>query len=297
MDKNLVLMQYDRYYYSVLNKQEKEVYKLIYQGIENLDKSIKIPTKFCAGVDFRDIIQKIILDNPHIFYVNRNGYQITSSPFFCAVNFKYLYNAKEIAELRIKINNAVNAMLKRVKGTTDYEKEKAVHDLICNNVSYTYNAVNNMQKYSSVSNTILGVLFYKTAVCEGIDATVKLLLNMLDIKCIVALGHLQNEWHAWNIVKIDGRNYHLDVTNDLSEGRGAISYTYFNLTDSEILKTHTFLWKYPACNNTVSNTTKTIQSGNTAKPITTPMPVNSPKKKQSWLFVLWNKIKSFFRRK
>ena len=76
MDKNLVLMQYDRYYYSVLNNDEKEVYKLIYKGIENLDTSIKIPAKFCIGVDFRDLIQKILLDNPHIFYVNRNGYQI-----------------------------------------------------------------------------------------------------------------------------------------------------------------------------------------------------------------------------
>ena len=246
-------MQYDRYYYSVLNQKEKEVYKLIYNGIENLDTSIKIPTKFCSGVDFGDIIQKILLDNPHIFYIDRNGYKFASSSLGFFIKFDYLYNAKDIAKLHVKINKVVNSMLKRITGETDYEKEKSVHDLICTNVTYTYDALDNMKKYSSVSNTILGVLFYKTAVCEGIALTVKLLLNMLDIKCIVAIGQLKNELHAWDIVKIDGQSYHLDVTNDLSEVSYAISYKYFNLTDKEILKTHTFLQKYPACNNSEYN--------------------------------------------
>lgn len=35
---------------------------------------------------------------------------------------------------------------------------------------------------------IVGVLFYKTAVCEGIAKTFKFLLNALDIKCIVVKG-------------------------------------------------------------------------------------------------------------
>lgn len=241
-------MQYDRYYYSVLGNGEKEVYKLIYKGIEKLDASIEIPARFCVGVDLADIIQKILLDNPHIFYVDRNGYKTKTTLFNLYIHFNYLYSATEIAELRVKINKVVNAMLKRVKGTTNYEKEKSVHDLICGNVAYSFETLDNFKKYSAVSNTILGVLFYKTAVCEGIALTVKLLLNMLDIKCIVAFGSLQGDYHAWNIVKIDGRNYHLDVTNDLSAANGVISYDYFNLTDDEILKTHGIVWKYPVCN-------------------------------------------------
>ena len=242
-------MQYDRYYYSVLGDREKEVYKLIYKGIEQLDGTISVPTRFFVNVDLADIIQKILLDNPHIFYVDRNGYTTTTTLFNVSVRFNYLYTATEIAELRVKINNVVNAMLKRVKGSTDYEKEKSVHDLICGNVEYSYETLDNFKKYSSVSNTILGVLFYKTAVCEGIALTFKLLLNMLDIKCIVAMGKLEGEFHAWNVVKIDGQSYHVDVTQDLSVAKGVISYDYFNLTDEDVSKTHAFFYKFPVCNS------------------------------------------------
>ena len=246
-------MLYDRYYYSVLNQKEKGVYKLIYKGIEKLDASIEIPMRFCVGVDLADIVQKILLDNPHIFYVDRNGYKTTTTLFNLSIHFNYLYTATEITELRVKINNVVNAMLKRVKETTDYEKEKSVHDLICNNVAYSFETLDNFKKYSAVSNTILGVLFFKTAVCEGIALTVKLLLNMLNIKCIVAFGGLACNYHAWNIVKIGGENYHLDVTNDLSAAGGFIGYDYFNLSDKEISKTHEIIWKYPVCNSTDYN--------------------------------------------
>lgn len=49
-------------------------------------------------------------------------------------------------------------------------------------------AKDNLLKFHARSNTILGVLFYKTAVCEGIAKTLKFLLNALDIKCIVVKG-------------------------------------------------------------------------------------------------------------
>lgn len=46
----------------------------------------------------------------------------------------------------------------------------------------------------------------------------------------------QNVAHMWNMVTIDGRNYHLDATWDDSEDYPR--HTFFNLTTEEILRTH-----------------------------------------------------------
>jgi hypothetical protein len=59
------------------------------------------------------------------------------------------------------------------------------------------------------------------------------------------------ESHAWNLVKIGGNYYHLDVTwNDpvVENGPERVLYTYFNLNDKEIQKDHS--WEtgaYPQC--------------------------------------------------
>ena len=59
-------------------------------------------------------------------------------------------------------------MISGIQGSSDYEKEKSVHDLLIENVVYDAVAFQNLDKYHSRSNSILGVLFFKTAVCEGI---------------------------------------------------------------------------------------------------------------------------------
>ena len=251
-------MLYDRYYYSILPKKEKNVYKSIYDCINNLENGVSLKQSQCFGVDIEKIVQYILLDNPHIFYLDRRGFHGADNFFEKRIFFNYLYAKDEVEELKKKINKVAGKMIKKVTGTTDYEKEKSVHDLIIKNVLYDEEAVFNRQKFASRSNTILGVLFYKTAVCEGVALTVKYLLNILDIKCIVAIGRSSraekgDENHAWNIVKIDGESYHLDVTWDLSDKKDFSSYDYFNLTDSDILKDHSFAEKYPACRSQKNN--------------------------------------------
>jgi transglutaminase/protease-like cytokinesis protein 3 len=136
----------------------------------------------------------------------------------------------------------------------DYEKEKSVHDLLIENVVYDTVAFQNLNKYHSRSNSILGVLFYKTAVCEGIAKVTKMLLNLLDIKCIVAMGTAGGELHSWNIVKIDNEAYQLDVTWDINlSSKDNFRYDYFNLTDQEMLIDHNPSIKYPACKSNQSN--------------------------------------------
>lgn len=71
----------------------------------------------------------------------------------------------------------------------DYEKELRVHDWICRNIEYDYEG-SDKNKLSRViaSHNILGVFAHHKAQCEGIAKAVKVLLNAVDVKCIVATG-------------------------------------------------------------------------------------------------------------
>lgn len=247
---------HDRYYYSILGGREKKVYKLIYEGIEKFDDAIEVPALLCVGVKLDDIVQKILLDNPHLFFVDAH-YKIESNLFSSTVKLNYLYNKTDTAILTEKVKKVCNKILSQVKGKTDFEKELSLHYVLARNVLYDDIAKADVLKYHARSNTILGVLFYKTAVCEGIAKTFKLLLNALNIKCIVSMGRASNnsisgsdpnEYHAWNIVKIDGKAYHVDLTWDINlSTKDLIRHTYFNLTDNDISVDHTAIENYPSC--------------------------------------------------
>ena len=77
-----------------------------------------------------------------------------------------------------------------------------------------------------------------------IDKTVKdyrAVLEKAGIKSIMVTGKIGEIAHAWNVVEIDGEDYHVDPTSDAIEinGKKEVMHRYFNLSDTELDKTHT----------------------------------------------------------
>ena len=143
----------------------------------------------------------------------------------------------------------------------DYEKELRVHDWICQNIEYDYEGTDK-DKISRViaSHNILGVFAYHKAQCEGIAKAVKVLLNAVDVKCIVVTGDSvksgQSVPHAWNIVDIDGEPYQSDVTWDIGamgQSRHRIAHDYFNLTDELMNQDHKADSSLPECKSKKAN--------------------------------------------
>jgi putative cell wall-binding protein len=165
-------------------------------------------------------------------------------------------NADQMKAYYNKAKTVISQIIK--PGMTDFEKEKAVHDYIANNVQYDvenyYNDTIPDESYSPYGALIKGV-----AVCQGYAQATDLLLNLAGIESIVVVGEADNGSargdHAWNIVKINGMYRHLDTTWDdpLSPWNGiTVEYDYFNLTDDEMSIDH--FWdksKYPSCTSLV----------------------------------------------
>ena len=240
-------MTYDRYYYSVLTDAEKKVYRAIYSGLERFEARINLPY---ASADLWRVVEAVNLDNPHLFYVDFSECKIQKTPFNEAYMPFYYFSRKHTADLWGRVKDEVSAMVSGIYGDA-YEKQLAIHDVLAKSLAYDERAKTD-RSLAPYSSTVLGVFLHKKALCEGIAKAAKLLLNSLDIKSIVAIGKMHSDTsvnHAWNIVKIDGIATHLDITNDLdADNSGIIHHAYCNLTDEQIAKTHSLLYKYPECN-------------------------------------------------
>lgn len=250
----------DRYYYHQLNKQDQAIYRVFYDGVMAHQDIIPIPVKGNFPKEaFERIFQAVTRDNPLIYYLNQSACSSASDMYgHVAICPQYFFTKEKVKEYNRKIEKEVNHLAGELNLTagTDYEKEKKVHDWICRNVSYDEEG-NDKSKPARViaSHNIIGVFAHRRAQCEGIAKAVKVLLNAVDVKCIVVTGEsIKNGKrvpHAWNMVNIDGHPYHLDVTWDIGAIESSfrrVSYDYFNVTDQMIEKDHKADIRLPECN-------------------------------------------------
>ena len=253
----------DRYYYHQLNKKEQAIYKAFYNGVMAYQEIIPIPVsgEFTHN-SFEHIFMALTRDNPLIYFLNQSACSIAHDIFgHIAICPQYFFSKEKIKEYSRKIEKVVNELAGKLHllECSDYEKELRVHDWICQNVAYDYEGTDK-DKVSRViaSHNILGVFAYHKAQCEGIAKAVKVLLNAVDVKCIVVTGTAGKDGnmgpHAWNIVNIDGEPFHLDATWDISLPESMrITYDYFNLTDDLMNLEHNPENVLPKCNKGSAN--------------------------------------------
>lgn len=227
----------------------------IRDALLNAASSITIPVNSASDTieKVSAIINDVLAANPKILYYYGIDYYKDTGYLV----FKYKKDAATAKSHLSLLEQKAQSVLARIikPGMTDYMKETAVHDYIVNNCSYDMSAPPPPESYSAYGALCLG-----TAVCEGYSEAMQLLLSEAGLECKVVRGNAVskgvNQSHAWNIVKVGGRYYHLDASWDdlIMPGGAILTYTYFNLPDSDISRDHS--WdkaKYPACVATVYN--------------------------------------------
>ena len=121
----------------------------------------------------------------------------------------------------------------------DVNKVRAVHDYIILNADYSD------EKY--YSSEAYGLLFNKAGICGAYQETFQLFMDVLNIPCVSVDGIIVDEGgHGWNIVTIEGENYHIDVTWDDPVSRSSakyLDYEYF-LVDDAIMVEKDHIWDF-----------------------------------------------------
>ena len=232
------------HYYNRLTGEQKKIYKTIVSGISAFSEKIKIPLRPINELSM--IYDCIQLDNPLLFYVSSFSCQNDLYTKISIIFPEYTHKRPWVKKYTDTAMNTIMAF-DAVRGKSDFEKELHVHDYCLANFTYDYNPDDH-------SHTILGPILRNTGVCEGIAKYVKLALDHLGVKNLIVSGKaknplddMENEYHAWNIVDVEGEKYHLDVTLDLTLKEKMNRHDYFNLSDSDIKKDHTIIGVVPAC--------------------------------------------------
>ncbi len=168
------------------------------------------------------------------------------------VELKYILTAEQITELDNRVKDIISKTIK--PGMTQFEKEKVLHDYIIAHCAYdSKNYRSNTVPAASYNQ--YGVLVLGKGVCQGYADAMFRLCREAGLECKVVGGKASddNNWidHAWNIIKIDGHFYQIDVTWDdpvMADGKETLSYYYFNLTDAELARNHRWdTSAYPTC--------------------------------------------------
>lgn len=230
------------YYYNNLNEKQKQAYIAIYSMFQNFTDSRRITI---SADEIKDVFVAVLYDNSEIFWVDLNYEYIDYGE---SVEFSPVYRLEkaEADKMTESVEDIVKEIIKNSeKFATDYEKELFFHDYICQNTVYDETSFNDF------GDTAYSSLISGKSICEGYSRAMQLLLDRAGIRNYLVIGdgvtEENTEPHMWNIVEIDGKNYHLDVTwNDTGTEEG-YGYLYFNVTDEFISRDHLNL--VPQINN------------------------------------------------
>ena len=226
------------YYYNHMDRERQAVYRAMHQGLLSLADSFQVPK--IDGHALSDIFFELRLDHPELFWAASFKYKYyADSPNLIFIP-EYLFEKSKIKDHQKAMTARVEKLARPAAKLSETEKEKYIHDFICENIHY-----DKLKK--PYSHEIIGPLGHGVGVCEGIAKSVKILCDALGIWCMIALCGNNPEKgikyrHTWNIVRIGGAYYHLDTTFDNTLGKSDkvedIRYDYFNLDDGHIFKDH-----------------------------------------------------------
>ncbi len=236
----------EKYYYNRLNKAQQNTYHAIKTGLQSLAPSFQIPR--LEHKELADVFFLVRLDNPEIFYSVNFKYKFYQDSGNAEMIPEYMFDKSKIQDHQKAMKSRVEKLARPAMKMSEVEKLQYIHDFICQNVYY-----DKLKK--AYSHEIIGPLGQGVGVCEGIAKSVKILCDALGIWCIVAISEANPEKgikyrHAWNVVRVNGKYYHLDATFDNSLGKNTdtIRYDYFCLSDKQLFRDHQpLVWKIPAC--------------------------------------------------
>ncbi len=229
----------DRYAYQQLGPEEQTVYDQIVETVANQAERASVSTE--SEKVLERAYTAVMADYGEFFWVSGYRYNTyTSGDQVIGMEILPVYTMDQTqreAEQR-QVQEEASRWLGEVSPQAgDYEKAKFVYETLIQRVDYALDAVE--------SQNILSVFLYGETVCQGYAEAAAYLLQRLGIQCAVVTGTAQGEPHAWNLVRLDGEYYYMDVTwgnstylTEDEQEKKTVDYAYLNLTTEELMETH-----------------------------------------------------------
>lgn len=223
--------------YYAINSGTDYIERYIDSDYTNYINDINTLTAY-NGAEFKKVIST--LNNFVHPYNSSNNVKISyGGDYKIGITINRAYTQDEINA----INNKVDKILSENVNNNMPPKEKirAIHDYIIDHTEYDKLKYENKNDDTYKSNTAYGVLIEGYGTCNGYADAMEIFLDKMNI----INYKISNEEHIWNLVYLDGKWYHLDLTwddpiSDININRD----TYFLISTKTLEKindgTHTF---------------------------------------------------------
>lgn len=219
-----------RYGYFQLDDSQREMYDATVSALKNYSQSMPL---FADSQTYSRILYLIAIEQMSVFYLKQATPTLNESGRYFDVEFSYSYPSAQSEEMNnLAAAEAENIISQIPDGADDYEKLKFIHDWLVLNVE--------KDTESPLSSTVYGTLIKKKALCEGYAKSFSYMCNRLGIENIIVTGYTDVP-HMWNMVRLDGDWYHVDVTwDDVSmDLEDFVSYQFFLADDRIVMENRT----------------------------------------------------------
>ena len=218
---------YSGFYYNYLTKKQKEIYGKIVEGCQNFETVIKLNNESMNDVSIAETA--VSYDHPEFYWTT--GYIIvTLNDKVKEVQCQVPFDAKEKME---QVDKIVSNIISK-SGNSSVDKVKYFYDWIVENTEY--DITENSQDMTSV-------FLDGKSVCAGYSKAFQYLCQKSNITCAYVSGTTkENTLHAWNLVKLNGKYYWVDVTwgdpvfAEIQESK--VNYNYYLVSDKDLLGNH-----------------------------------------------------------
>ena len=259
--------RYDVYFYEQLTPNQKVVYKQLLNAINQMQTTVNLSGKRLTIKDLGILLRMIENDNPGIFWIERTyNYKPEANNNSLVYSYSpiYRFSMTQRKSMEQEILNNEKYFFSGIRfSMTPYEKALRIYENIPRLMKYDKEAIVGERKKRREyrlddCSTIYGGLVLRKAVCAGYAKSYQYLLHKVGVECVKVNGNTSAGYHGWNIVNLENAWYHIDVTwGDYLESftDGYISYAWFGLSDSDVLRTRTMDndLSYPSCKSNACN--------------------------------------------
>lgn len=221
-------------------KSMAELQKNIYSAL--LDRNTSMQYTYTGSLNkknFETALNEAIESDPYTqLIVKQYAYKYQGSLLstHIQIQVEYLETEQESAAVKKKLKEVIKQIIK--PGMNDHQKVKAIHDWVVLQLAYDADL--------KLVTAYEGLTYHKT-VCQGYALITYQMLKEAGISNLIAEGTAGGQLHAWNLVQLDGKWYHLDTTWDdpVPDIKGKVSYAYYLRTDAQMKQDHIWTKSYP----------------------------------------------------
>lgn len=225
--------------FDVKNRQDilNVFYTILNSGMNSYEFTCNENYKSCLND-----VENIINDNINLASINNlvhpyNSYENISVNISnygkVDVEIKKVYNESEIVTINDYVKDFINNNISNEM--SDYDKIKLFHDYIINNTSFDLETAHNDTRNQTKSHTAYGLITNHKAICGGYSDIMSIYLYLLNIPNY----RISTNDHVWNLVFINNKWYHLDLTWDdpvTSDGTERLLYDYFLIDNNKLFE-------------------------------------------------------------